>query len=226
MELWIMKTNIETKLKFGDLFNKLGKENKEEIKNPEIKDNSILEYLVKNYKLYIEQATDFEKARRIQHFLKINPVKSNEIEELSLILGKYQRLNNFNLSGYFLSKLINESNDEDFVIHTNYLEKLIDCIGYKNIKNLTINGNAGDWVGYKNIKNLTINGNAGDWVGYEMENGRIEVNGNAGGWVGEQMKNGNITINGNVGDLVGYGMEDGEIHINGEYEGFGNKIKV
>src|SRR3989344_5074447 len=179
MELWIMKTNIETKLKFGDLFNKLGKENKEEIKNPEIKDNSILEYLVKNYKLYIEQATDFEKARRIQHFLKINPVKSNEIEELSLILGKYQRLNNFNLSGYFLSKLINESNDEDFVIHTNYLEKLIDCIGYEMENGrIEVNGNAGGWVG-EQMKNgnITINGNVGDLVGYGMEDGEIHING-------------------------------------------------
>ena len=202
-----MKTNIETKLKFGDLFYSLGPEERKEIKIPEIRTNPALEYLVKNYKLYIEQATDFEKARRIQHFLKINPVKSNEIEEFSLILGEHQRLNNFNLSGFYLSKLINESIDEDFIIHTKHLEKLIDCIGYNNFKNLTINGNAGRLVGgYMKDGRIEVKGNAGDWVGYGMEGGRIEVKGNAGDGVGCEMKN-------------------GEIHINGEYEGFGNKIK-
>jgi len=162
-----------------------------------------------------------------------------------LLLGEHENKKYFeSFTGCYLSALINGSKDKDFNIITNYLTKTIDYIGYKNTKNIDVNGSVGRWVGFRmeggkitingntgwyvgdRMKDgkITVNGNAGVWVGFFMENGKITINGNAGDRVGYEMKDGKITIKGNAGDWIGWYMEGGKIHLNGDYESLSNYI--
>ena len=191
----------------GDLFSSLNKEKYKEIKKPKVEANKNLEDLIEEYKSFINQAINFEEAEKLYSRLKINSVSSKDIGEFSLLLGGYQTLDSFYLSGYFISKLINESVDKEFKVHTIYLESLMDCLGYKN------------------EKNLKINGNAGYGVGRNMKSGEIHVNGDAGNWVGQDMKSGEIHVKGNAGYGVGYNMNGGEIHVNGNYKSLSTEIR-
>lgn len=77
-----------------------------------------------------------------------------------------------------------------------------------------------DMLGYRNRKNLTINGTAGKMLGHEMICGSITVNGDSGIMAGSLMQNGTIRINGDAGDELGICMEGGEIHVWGEICGW------
>jgi len=253
-----MTHNLETKSCFGDLFDKLNPEEKVEIIKPNVKRNETLDLIVngyekglENYGLYLEDKLKIKipKDEDADYYIAKSSapieIQSKEITEFSLLLGEHENNEYFeDFTGLYLNALINKSNDKDFKIITNYLSKNIDYIGYKNRKNIDVNGNAGDWigngmkrgeitvngnVGYRvglNMEDgkITINGNAGYWVGGDMKNGEITINGNAEGEVGLGMKSGKITINGNAGDYVGYGMKGGEIHLNGDYESLSDYI--
>ena len=225
-----MTHNLETTLKTLDLFGKLKPEKRVEIIKPKVKRNETLDRVVRGYEKGLENYGLYQEGK-----LKIkipeyeddwyyiakssapSEISSNNITEFSLLLGEHENKKYFrDVTGLYLSALINSSKDKDFKIITNYLSKAIHYVGYKNRKNIDVNGNAGDWVGggMENGK-ITINGNAGWGVGDEMKDGKITVNGNAEGGVGYEMKDGKITVNGNAGLGVGYGMEDGEITVNG-----------
>jgi len=207
---------MKSKLCFGDLFGQLKPEKRVEIVKPKVKRNKNLERIIQNYKSFIEEAVIYDEQESLYQELELEPVSSKNIVEFSLCLDSYQRLDNFYLSGYFISRLINESSDKEFTIHTNYFDSLIDAIGYRNEKHITINGNVGNWVGDRmKSGEITINGNVGCRVGWYIENGIIIINGNSGGEVGRGMKNGKITINGNARDWVGEYMEKGSIIVQG-----------
>lgn len=210
--------SLTSLIKARDLFGSLQPE-EEQIPDriPEIKSNPDLEYLIREYEEFMEKATDFFVSEKLYEELKLDTehLSSKNIEQFSLVLGKYQQLENFYISGIYLSNLINYSKDEEFTIHTNHIDYLIEDIGYKNTKNITVNGNAGSFIGRKMQGGIiTVNGDTGYYVGYQMQNGIITINGNAGDFVGYHMKGGIITINENAGNFVGNSMQDGIINLN------------
>ncbi|NYZ74439.1 hypothetical protein H0O00_04820 [Candidatus Micrarchaeota archaeon] len=132
-----------------------------------------------------------------------------DVERFSVALVEFQDMRDFSRkAGMFLSVLINEGKDSDYTVQTAHLEKPND-VGSENTKNITVNGNAGDYTGH-NMKGgtITVNGNAGNYLGYEMGNGSITVNGNAGDEIGRVMSGGTITVNGDAGDHVGCDIQD------------------
>jgi len=229
-----MTHNLEPKLYFGDLFDQLKPEEKVEIIKPKVKRNETLDLIVNGYEKGLENFGLY-----LEHKLKIkipesefswyyiaklsapSEIQSKEITEFSLLSGEHENKKDFeHFTGFYLSALINGSRDKDFKIITNYLSKTINNIGYKNNKNIDVNGNAGYGVGEgMNRGKITINGNAEDWVGNGMKGGDITVNGNTGDVVGGRMEGGEITINGNAEDWVGFGMKGGEITVNGNAGG-------
>ena len=234
-----MKPNLETTLKALDLFGKLDLEKKVEIIKPKVKRNETLDLIIEKYKEGLEKFGLYDEGK-----LKIkipegeycgyyiakssapSKISSDNITEFSLLLEEHENKNYFGVfTGWYLNALINRSKDKDFKIFTNYLSKTIHYIGYKNRKNIVVNGNAGWGVGggMKDGK-ITVSGNAGDEVGFFMENGKITINGNVGNSVGYNMKDGEITINGNTGRRVGWDMKDGKIHLNGDYKSLGDFI--
>jgi hypothetical protein len=85
-----------------------------------------------------------------------------DVEKFSLALAEFQDEGQFSKkAGLFLSALINNGNDTDYIIHTGHLKPIL-------------------WLGYKNSKNITVEGNAGDFVGPRMEGGEIHINGEIG----------------------------------------------
>lgn len=82
-----------------------------------------------------------------------------------------------------------------------------------------------DYIGYKNRKNIRVNGDVGYHVGWSMESGSIIIDGDTGDETGIDMVGGSITINGNAGNAVGHWMKDGEIHLEGDYKSISDGIK-
>ncbi|NYZ74492.1 hypothetical protein H0O00_05085 [Candidatus Micrarchaeota archaeon] len=171
---------------------------------------------------------------------------AKDIENVSLALVEFQSEENFQWkAGAFLSALMNNSKDTEFVIHTAHLAEPIDYLGYKNTKSITVIGNIGrDVGGLMKDGDIMVDGNAGEAVGVSMKGGTITVNGNAYGYIGQEMdggtimvngdaeeavgvdmKGGSITVNGKVGEGVGIGMEGGEIRIEGEIGSIADDIK-
>jgi hypothetical protein len=159
---------------------------------------------------------------------------ANDVEKFSLALAEFQNEEDFDWkAGVFLSALINNCPDSDFVIYTKHLDGRIDDLGYSNTKNITINGDARDNLGCCMAGGkITVKGNSGAYAGTSMENGEIVINGDSGIWLGFQMKGGKITVNGNAMHMAGRNMENGEIVINGRcgdevgYYLLGGKITV
>jgi len=232
--------NLETTLKTLDLFSKLKPEKKVEIIKPkEVKRNETLDLIVNGYEKGLENFGLYEEDKlKIKipedeywkyYIAKISApleIQSKEITEFSLLLEEHENKTYFeDFTGCYLSALINGSRDKDFKIITNYLSKNIDDIGYKNRKNIDVNGNVEWGVGFEMERGeITINGNVEWGVGFDMEGGKITVNGNAGERVGWEMKDGEITVNGNAGERVGWFMEGGKIHLNGDYESLSGYI--
>lgn len=128
---------------------------------------------------------------------------ARDVENFSIALAEFQDEEGFvDKSGYFLSALINNSSDSDFVVHTAHLQYKVNFLGYENTKNITIEGDVGRFLG-----NQIISGN-------------ISINGNTGRWVGAEMRGGNIRVKGNTGLYPGCNMKGGEIHIEGTIKGF------
>ncbi len=128
-------------------------------------------------------------------------------------------------AGFFISALVNNGNETEYKVFVPHIEEIrghlklkVSWLGYRNTKNLTIEGNIEACTGDKmQGGQIIVNGNVrGTELGDFMEGGRIIVNGNMGTGVGIKMKNGEIIINGNVSANIGDNMLGGVIRINGD----------
>jgi len=161
---------------------------------------------------------------------------SRDIEALSFIIEKYApKYREDALVGLFFSALMNNSNESDFSLFVQNSPVPLEILGFRNNKNISINGDVGGDLGYlMECGSIILQGNATSHIGYGMESGTIEVfgsvednagyfmhggsltvNRNAGIYTGNSMQNGNITINGSCGKGAGHNMYGGIITING-----------
>jgi hypothetical protein len=159
---------------------------------------------------------------------------SKDVEKFSVACIQFQNEDLFWMNvGLFLSALINNCPDRDFVIQTRHLSTRINFLGYKNTKNIIVEGDAYSVGNAMEGGKITVKGSAGLFIGHQMKDGRItvegnvaslgqgmtggtiEVNGNAEGAVGESMEGGRILVGGNVEFKLGAGMKGGTIEVNG-----------
>lgn len=145
---------------------------------------------------------------------------ARDVEAFSLVLVESQHGEDFpQRAGHFLSALIDSGEESSYIIRTGHLTALPERIGFRNRKDVTIDGDAGDLVGcWMENGSIRIKGDAGDQVGYRMEGGSITVEGDVGHSVGQEMAGGNIFVEGDASALIGLFMEGGEIHLEGGYE--------
>jgi formylmethanofuran dehydrogenase subunit C len=141
---------------------------------------------------------------------------SKDVEKFSLALAEFQETKAFaNKAGFFLSALINNCQDSDFIIHTKHLKR-IGYLGANNTKNITVDGDAGNCLAViMSCGRISVDGNVGDGAGERLEGGEIVINGNSGYELGSNMKGGKITVKGNASPSAGVFMEGGEIFIHG-----------
>jgi hypothetical protein len=215
---------LEPRLYAEDLFDGLrpekeqGEDRRIEVKRDERLEEMIagFERVLKNKKLNpLGYQETYERISKIPR-----RYNSEEIEKFTLLLGKYQDSVNFDeIPGLFLSALINQSDDENFVLHTGYLTSYLHYIGWLNKKNITIKGNAGTCLG-RSMKNgkIIVEGDSRNNTGVLMSGGLIEIRGEANDYVGSQMSGGKIIVRGNAGSNVGWAKTGGVIHLYGGYE--------
>ncbi|MDD5171990.1 MAG: hypothetical protein PHF60_03050 [Candidatus ainarchaeum sp.] len=161
-----------------------------------------------------------------------------DVEKFSIALAEFEVEGRSGCkAGFFLSALMNSSNDTEFIIHTTQLAEPPYYLGCRNTKNITVKGNAGGGAGYRmqggtitvegdadiavgdSMEDgaIIVRGNAGYWLGPGMQGGSIVVEGNAGPELGKWMKDGSITVVGDAGDFIGILMQGGEIYLEGNY---------
>jgi hypothetical protein len=141
-----------------------------------------------------------------------------DVEKFSLAMVEFEHEERFyQKAGVFLGALINEGKDEDYIIHSSHLACGIDHLGYRNTKNITVQGSAGDYCGNgMEGGSITVEGDTGGGCGYDMEGGSVIVKGNTDDTCGYQMKGGSITVNGDAGERCGHEMEGGSVIVNGD----------
>jgi hypothetical protein len=144
---------------------------------------------------------------------------AKDIEKFSLILPVFQEKKHFSKkAGLFLSFLINNCSDSDYVIHTIHLSVDMAFLGYKNTKKVTIKGDGGEDLGCEMQEgSIIVEGNSANNTGLWMNGGSIVVRGNAGPWLGSLMQGGMITIEGNADAGIGDEMGGGKIRVLGEF---------
>lgn len=105
--------------------------------------------------------------------------------------------------GLFLSALINEGKDRDYIIHTENLSFAIFDLGFKNTKNITVVGPVGNRLGIlMKSGTIVVTGHVADQIGVHMDGGTIRVKGNTGDDIGEDMQDGKIYLSGNYGTIA------------------------
>ena len=147
--------------------------------------------------------------------IKEIPYSSKNVERFSIMLADFSEEWRFSFkAGLFLSTLMNNCKDSEFVIHTRHLTPSIDFLGLENSKTIVVEGNAGVGLGLQ-MKggSILVKGGAGARAGAAMEGGCIIIKGNVAEEVGDSMEGGVIRVEGNAGNWPGKAMKGGEIHI-------------
>jgi formylmethanofuran dehydrogenase subunit C len=149
--------------------------------------------------------------------LKGHVCSAKDIEAFSIFLERLQGEEMFSTkAGLYLSALINYSGDAGFVIHTSHLPEPIHGLGYRNKKNIIVDGDAGYALGESmESGSIIVKGDTGNHVGSSMKGGSITVEGDAMGYLGSGMENGIISVEGNAGEKAGSWMRCGSISIGG-----------
>lgn len=230
-------------------FNKYKRECVIKEKRLELKNDFTLKRLKYLFKELRYEITHFEYKKEYDYVTKLIKdlrYTSGDITNFSIALTEFQKEDTFGYrAGIFLSALINNCNETDFLVVTEHLVEKPSFLGYNNTKNITVKGDVSGEFGYGMESGIVIIGGNADWnlahlmkkgdiiakgnvkdnAGYEMYGGSIIVEGNVGKSVGLFMNGGKIIVNGNAGGDVGKYLWGGEIHLNGEYKTIGSEIR-
>jgi len=220
-------------LALGSKFDKYKPEEEKEVRKLDAREEEVLMQLKAAWKGFRHGSpTTEEDYKNASEQVRAISYSARDVENFSIVLAEFQDEEKFSeRAGIFLSALINNGTDSDYVIHTQHLSQATSELGYRNIKNIIVDGDAGEWVGLDMKEgSITVHGNVKVRLGNDMLGGTITVNGDVDAYVGSSMKGGCIIVNGYGGDSAGLAMKGGEIHLNGDYEPimkvnvFGGKI--
>jgi hypothetical protein len=221
-ELMVVRDSRIPALAMANRFSKYKPEEEKAVRKAEVVEDETLKQL----------KTIWRKARHdyyvdwggpywhISDMLKRLDYSASDVEKFSLILAEFQGQKHFyEKAGLFLSALINNGKDSDYVIHTLHLSVRIALLGYENTKNITVNGDLDHDVGLvMQSGSITVNGNVGDSCGNMMRGGTITIEGDAGREVGSKMVRGSIYLNGHYG-TTSRQRGHGKIYHNGKEVG-------
>ncbi len=200
-------------------FGRYGPMQPQAVRQPEVIENETLEQLRKAWKdypysVYIPIMGRYKAA---MDTIKNIYYSARDVENFSIVLSEFEHEKYFSFkAGLFLTALINDSQERDFVIHTAHLSQEPSWLCLKNKKNVTVNGAVGTNFGASATGGVMIvDGNTGGLVGQEMNDGIIVVKGNGSRSLGNRLTGGVIIIKGDAEHSAGYGMVGGLIIIEG-----------
>ena len=223
-------------------FGRYKKEEKKEVRQANVRESESIRQIIEVWKTFdsseitkgwsIKMREPYNKLlERIKH---IN-YSANDVEKFSIMLIGFQDERDFEFkAGLFLSALINNGKDRNYVIHIANLEKEVACFGYLNTKNISINGDIGQFFAFNMIEGeITVNGSAKGVMAQGIKGGTIIIKRhvlvsklifNSVG-VGDDMQGGDIQVYGNVYGIVGLRMSGGEIYVGGVFQQLGSEFR-
>jgi formylmethanofuran dehydrogenase subunit C len=208
-------------LAIGGKFSKFRPEKEKASRKAEVKESEAVKQMKaawEAYSLIFNINRDIEENYDVViQIIKELEYTADDVWNFSLVLVEFQEEEKFSFkAGDLLSALINNGREDNYVIDTQHLTDPPYMLGYRNCKNITINGDVGPKVGFDmEGGSIIVNGDAGWKLGCGMMNGSIIVKGDAEGEVGSSMRGGEIIVGGNTGERVGYLMLRGSITVNG-----------
>lgn len=214
-----MKTQ-QTKLRAGDLFDKLNQEREHEGRRIDVIKDTRLEKLVKGFEQFLLGKTSrWSWKSQVMNLIGQEEIPLKEIEFFLTSLTHYQDFpGDFdNKSGFYLSQCIYHCSENEINLNNSIMQK-VNIIGYRNHgKFITIHGSVGNQLG-KEMRSgkIVVYGDAGRGLGYRMKGGEIHVYGN-GREIGIDMKGGLIHIHGDTEETIGAGMDGGKICVEGKF---------
>lgn len=119
------------------------------------------------------------------------------------------------VSGIYISAAINSSEEDFFTLPET---ENIEYLGYKNQKDIRIEGDVADIGSEMQEGEITVEGDVTGSAGHKMEDGEITVKGSTGRETGQKMQGGQILVEGDTGIHLGKEMTDGEIVVEGHAE--------
>lgn len=186
-------THADSKLKGESPFSRYRPEKERAVRMPEVVENATLRQLKDAWRRFVRAAYEGEEIEHTDEpsmvyytairILKAIDYSAKDVEKFSVALAEFQDdvfdYNSFVYNaGLFLSALIGNCPDSDFVIHTRHLTNPPRYIGFRNTKNVTVEGSVEDYSGEKMASGrITINGDAGVGLGHDMEGGEIHLEG-------------------------------------------------
>lgn len=197
---------------FNDLFGKYKKEIPSEVRRVQVREDKTLQQLADAWgKLegsgmlwfsIIPGPYDKGYFQALRLIRKID-YTAEDVEKFSIALADFQDEAKFaQKAGRFLSALINNCSEKEFVIHTGHLTMPIDNLGYLNRKNITVEGSVGISVGSNMIKGIiTVNGDAGTNTAFRMKGGEIIIRDDAGNGIGGAARGGIVEVQGECGSV-------------------------
>ncbi len=146
---------------------------------------------------------------------------SGDIEAFSLRMTALQHQERFRTkAGLFLSALINNCTEKEITVHTSDLSRGIYLLGFRNSRNVTVDGDVGEYAGDSMLGgSMLIQGKADLFLGHGMSGGRMIVRQDSNGKVGSSMRGGEIIAHGSVQTDIGDDMIGGRIHVIGDVLG-------
>jgi hypothetical protein len=144
-----------------------------------VKESEVLRQLKDAYRRFEWEHNSLVNFQRLLRGIGKLRSTARDVEEFSLALEGFQHEDGFIArAGVFLSALVFCGRDSDYMIHTRHLDIALNDLGLLNIKNMTIEGDAGCDVGAHMIGGrVTVNGNVNGDAGYKIQGGEIWVEG-------------------------------------------------
>lgn len=193
-------------LAINNAFHKYKKEDAQSVRSPQVKESPSFGRLLDCWR--------FHAARTMKTYRSFPDlvVSARDIELFSIRLVEFQEVNLFPARvGFFLSALINNCADSDYILHLSHLAEPVYYLGTDNTKNIHVIGSVGDRLADRMISgSIIVDGNAGRKTAYALHGGTVRVNGN----VKElgRMVGGRVFIGGDLETPVA-GMSGGELHV-------------
>ncbi len=204
-------------------FGRYKKESPQEVRKADVQENAVLKELRNIYARFKYGQDNVDTAYiRVLELISNLSVSAKDIECFTIALAEFQDEKWFaEKAGLMLSALINNGNEEDYTISTKYLiarpqEAVIYHLGFRNTKNIIIEGNDITRVGHKMQRGtIIVKGDVSAYAALEMEGGTIIVEGYGDYAPGHGMRGGELIIKGDTGPYVGDSMTGGKIHVLG-----------
>ena len=186
------------RLAAADYFRRYKKEERQPVRQVKVEEDQTLKQITDAWKKFRPGLQEGKARAKARYLLRGISYTAKDIEKFSLSLILFQHEKGFEWkAGYFLSQLINNCEDREITIHTHHLSVRINTPVYGNIKNVTINGDAGIRIGdHMTQGRILVKGDCSAYLGWNMDGGTVIVEGSAGSWVAMSMRGGTLHVNG------------------------------